>query len=271
MSFPGNVFITDSEARSQTVTQRLPLGTRGLTPDGRAFRYCKNSSTALAVGKLVCKMSNDTSLDNDNYFCTSTLYQDELTTATSVVYIKPAATEVIAAGVFDEGYLYVNDAAGEGQYLIIESNPALDGTVSVVWPIYFNPDSRLSATLSTASLIGMIENKYKDVVVSGPDATYTVPLGATVRAVTGSYYFWLQTWGPCVVWANLTVADGSVMTYDTFTASGTAATVGAIHVIGTSTDAITGGKLMPIGKVVAHALAIAATTTHALVNLEIEP
>lgn len=271
MSFPGTVYIRDSEARSTSTTQRLPLGTRGLTPDGRAFRYCKNAASSILVGKLVGKMSNDISLDNDNDFCTSTLYQDELTTATSVVYVKPAATEVIAAGVFDEGYLYVNDAAGEGQYLIIESNPALDGTVSAIWPIYLQPDSRLSATLSTASLIGLLENKYKDVVTSGPDATYTTPLGATVAAVAASVYFWLQTWGPCVVWANLTVADGSVMTYDTFTGTGTAASLGAVHVIGTSTDAITGGKLMPIGRVVAHALAIAATTTHALVNLEIEP
>ena len=270
MSFPGNVFITDSEARSQTVTQRLPLGTRGLTPDGRAFRYCKNAATDIAVGKLVCKMDNDISQDNDLYLATSTLYQDELTTGTSVIYIKASATEVIAAGVFDEGYLYVNDALGEGQYLIVESNPAVDGTVSRTWPIYLNPDSRLSATLSTASLVGLLENKYKDVVISGPDSTYTLPLGVTVRAVTASYYFWLQTWGPCVVWCNLTAADGSPMSYDTGTGTGTAASVGALHVMGTSTstDVV---KMTAMGKIVGHALAIAATTTHALVNLEIEP
>ena len=271
MSFPGTVFISDAEARSETSTQRCPLGTRGLTPDGRAFRYCKNAGTAIPVAKLVSKMSNDLSLDLDQDLATSTLYQDELSTGSSVIVIKPAATEVIAAGVFDEGYLYVNDLTGEGQYLIIDSNPYLDGTVEALFPIYLAPDSRLSATLTTASLVGMIENKYKDVTISGPDATYVLPLGVTVRAVSASYYFWLQTWGPCMVWTNLVIADGDPVSYDTFTGTGTAASLGALHPLCTSTDAITGAKLTALGRVVGHALVIGATTDHTLINLEIEP
>jgi len=215
-------------------------------------------------------MTNDASLDGDQPLATSTLYQDNLTTATSVIYLKPAATEVIAAGIFNEGYLYVNDALGEGQMVKIESNPYLDGTVADLWPIYFSPDSRLSATLSTLSEVGLIESKYKDVVISGPDSTYTLPLGVTVKAVPASHYFWLQTWGPCVVWYNLTAAQGVGVSYDTGTATGTAASVGAVHSIGTSTSTdVT--KMTAMGKVIGHVLAAAASTEHALINLEIEP
>jgi len=271
MSFPGSILLSDDEARRQTSTQRLPLGTRGVTQDGRVFRYCKNAATDIAVGKLVGKMANDISLDLNQDLATSTLYQDELSTDATVIVLKPAATEVIAADTFKDGYLFVNDLTGEGQYMMVEGNAYVDGTISALMPIYLQPGSRLSATLNTTSLMGVIENKYQDVVISGPDASHLAPLGVTVRAVTASYYFWLQTWGPCMVWLNLAVVDGDVITYDTFTASGTAATVGAAHVIGTSTDAITGGKLMPIGRVIGHAICVCDTTDHGLINLEIEP
>ncbi len=271
MSFPGTAYISDAEARSTSSNQKALLGQRGVTPDRRSFVYCKNGSVALLVGKLVGQMTNDASLDADQDLATSTLYQDELSTATSVIYVKPVATEVIAADLYKEGYLYVNNELGEGQYLNLAGNDFLDGTVSVLWPIYLAPDSRLGATLSTATLIGLIENLFKNVVYVGPDTTANQALGVTVNSVTASYYFWAQTWGPCVIWHNLAATAGKPVSYDTFSGSGTAASLGAVHAPTSSTATITSDKYSFAPYIVGTVMAAAATTEHTLINLKISP
>ena len=266
MSFPGSILLSDADARTTSVGQRARLGQRGYTIDRRAFRYSKNANTTLAVAKYIQAAAPDTSLDADQDLCTSTLYQDELTTATSVIYVKPAATEVIAAGVFNEGYLYINNELGEGQYLIIESNPYVDGTISVIWPIYLEPDSRLSATLSTASLIGLAQNKYKDVIIQPDTAAGSIAVGVTVAAVPASRHFWAQTWGPCVVLVNLTAAVGQPLSDDTLTGTGVA---GDLHKYATSTDQLVGSGQQ--GRTVAYVINPVATGEHALIDLRLAP
>ena len=271
MSFPGSVLLSDAEIRNVTTTKRLPLGTRGYTSDGRAFRYALNSSTAIAIGKLVQQAVPDASMDADLDLCTSTLYAnaDYQDTNSSAVYIKPAATEVIAANVYQDGYLYVNDNYGEGNYVIVKDHLALDGTVSVVWKINFRSDSKLGTTLTTLSQVGLIQNKYTEVVVRPATARTGVPLGVTVRTFTASTYGWLQTWGPAVCHVILAAVAGAPLSDDTMTGTGTA---GTIHKIATSTDpAAAGTANMNFGKFIGNALAPVATDEYCLVDLAISP
>ena len=276
MSFPGSVLLGDKEILIQTSTQRLPLGTRGYTNDGRAFRYARCGATALAVGKVMQNMAVDASLDLDQDLATSTLYacaefQD---TDAKAVYIRNADTEVIAADTFKEGYLYLNDELGEGQMVRLKGNEYLDGTINaaaeVEWRVNFADDSRLSATISTATLVGLLQNKYDDVIITTDGCARTgTPLGVTPRAVTATYYFWLQTWGPCVVLVSLAITVGGMLGDDTFTATGTS---GALHTPASNTLCYTTGLATFAGhNNLARVLVAAASGQHALVDLTISP
>lgn len=270
MSFPGSVLLSDKDILTQTTTQRLPLGTRGYTADGRSFRYSKAAAVAIAVGKLCQQAAPDESLDADQNLCTSTLYAcaDYQDTNASAIYIKPAATEVVAANIYKEGYLYINNELGEGQLLRVASHDAVDGTVSVVWKMNLEKDSKLSATISTASLVGLIQNKY-DAVIIRPDTARTgVPLGVTPRAISASNYFWLQTWGPCACVVILAAGIGLPLSDDSMTGTGTA---GALHKFATSTLAYTTGVENLFGRHLANVMAPAATTEHCLIDLQLAP
>ena len=270
MSFPGSVLLSDRAVLIQTLTQRLPLGTRGYTQDGRAFRYSRADTTGIAIGKLCQQAAPDASLDADQNLATSTLYAcaDYQDTNSSAVYLAVSATEVVAADVYKEGYLYINNELGEGQMVRLGSHLAVDGTVSAIWKMNFEPDSKLSATLSTATLVGLIQNKYDKVIIRPDTARTGVPLGVTPRAITASYYFWLQTWGPipCVIVLAGTI--GLPLSDDSMTGTGTA---GALHKFATSTLAYTTGVENLFGRHLADVMAPAATTEHCLVDLKLAP
>ena len=271
MSFPGSILLTQELIMTQTSTPRHPLGTRGYTKDGKAYRYARAGTVALSVALLMQQSVADASLDADQELCTSTLYaQSEFQSTDAVaIYVKPAATEVVVADFYKEGYLIFNDELGEGQMIEIGGHLALDGTISQIWKINFADDAMLHTTLSTATEVGLYENKYDRIIVRPDTARTGIALGITPRAITASYYFWLQTWGPAMCVVVLATTAGDVLTDDSLTGTGTA---GAIHKIATSTSALAAGAGHPdLGKVIGNALGPVATTEYALFDLLLAP
>lgn len=267
MSFPGSVLLSDKEAKLSSTTQRLPLGTRGYTLDGRAFRYVEVGGSDIVIGALVCSAAPDASLDADQELCTSTLYQtDSLTTASSQIYVKPAATEVVVADVYKEGYLWINDNTGEGQMLRIKDHLALDGTVSQVWAMNLMENSRLSATLDTTSEVGLLQNAYRDIIIRPDSARTSLVIGVTHVALTANYYGWIQTWGPCACDVVGSATVGDALYDDTGSGTGTA---GTLHPQTTSTDGE--HKVGELGGLRGYAIGPVASTEYALIDLRIAP
>ena len=180
---------------TESSTQLWPLGTE-LKYGDRTFRYGQMNG-AVTAGKLLQQAVHV----SDHTNCT-------ITDADAVVgsYSHAAGSTTISldtngtdltANQYAEGYLYVNDAQGEGQMLRIKSHPAHDHSddASVVITTY---DPLKTAVVKNASQVSLVKNPYADVIVA-PTAETGAVVGVTVIDMTDDYYGWFQTRGPCPV------------------------------------------------------------------------
>ena len=236
MSFSSTIYGPLADRLDESSTQRQPLGTRLILPDGRVFRYCKNGGVALSIGRLVQEAVVTTGHDKDLAVAAAAAVGATAVTITN-------ATTAIVANDYKEGYIFFNTAAGVGQICTIKSHPAeATGTGSCV--ITLEDEDALKVALTTASKAGLRKNIFDDVVVAPTTAT-GVPIGVCPNAVTINYFFWLQTWGPAAVLTNGTVlrgktvipgatTDGSVDVYplNSVDASGQQPVVGTVMTVG---------------------------------------
>jgi hypothetical protein len=56
-------------------------------------------------------------------------------------------------------------------------------------------DDTVQEAMTTASLVGLLENEFKDVVPVDIDTTLQQVLGVASTEIADNEYFWLQTWG----------------------------------------------------------------------------
>ncbi|KKN36497.1 hypothetical protein LCGC14_0773200 [marine sediment metagenome] len=174
-----------------------PLGTRGYTKDGRAFRWCKNGGTALAIGRVIQSeavpgdFSDDISIEAGQGVTSGT-------TKVAMNWTTALASLGTTADNYKDGYLFVNDGPGEGQMVQILKQEAWTSltTLSAVSTLQFMPGDEFTTAVTTASELGIVKNLYDDVIIP-TNALTGVILGVTPRAVSANYWFWVQTWGPC--------------------------------------------------------------------------
>ena len=53
MAFPITVQLGYGQEKTESSSQKLKLGTRGETPDGRVFYYAQNSSAAISTAGMI--------------------------------------------------------------------------------------------------------------------------------------------------------------------------------------------------------------------------
>lgn len=184
-------------------TQLFPLGSK-LVEGERCWRYCLNGTGALTAGMI---LQNAAAVHADQ--------QEDIAVgaaaaigATSVELTSTADLDGSpnnTANEFAEGYLVVNDAAGEGHCYKIKSNELFTGTEDSTFTLY----DGLVVALTTSSQCGLINNPYHKVVVATAVAT-GMCVGVAQHAVTASYYFWSQTGGPAAVVAHAAIALGTM-------------------------------------------------------------
>jgi hypothetical protein len=201
MSFPTTVYLSDDAVKTQSSTKKYPLGTRGVTSDGRVFRYALNGATALAVGKIVKAPAADNAA-----FSTAHPISTDMGTITSTwnsidINCTWDASSTYGKDKFADGYLVTAGSTGPCQMVRIKGNTTgVGATASQKVTLTFKEDSRLSASITTAQEFALYKSPYDAVVVNlGVAAGATAVLGVPPIAVTASHYFWLQTWGYCPV------------------------------------------------------------------------
>jgi hypothetical protein len=206
MSFPTTLFLSDDAVKTQSSAKKWPLGTRGITSDGRVFRYAYNGASALSAGNLVeaaaalnCELSTGQPLSTDQGTITSTWGGVTLMTTWD-------ATSTYTKDMFADGYLVTAGSTGAPQMVRIKANTTSVGaTASQKLEVTFKEDSRLATSITTAQEIALYRNPYyKTLVQNGAGAI----IGVAPIAASASYYYWLQTWGLCPVVANIAVAQG---------------------------------------------------------------
>lgn len=194
---------------SDTKTQRL--GTKYCDDEGRTYRYAKAGAVNLSPGKLV--INPDLVANHTNIAVAAAVDVGAKTVTATLGATAATADQYI------DGFLTVNDAAGEGITYAIDGNSAADsaGTVEV----YLREPVKVA--LTTSSEVTLKKNPFADVVVSIADQA-DQPVGVPNVAITAGYYGWLQTGGECAVLADEAVAKGLALTTGS-------STVGAVEAL----------------------------------------
>ena len=218
------------------LTQLFPLGSR-LLYGNTVYAYGRLAATAVTAGKCVTHAA-------------SIAHHFDLTPTAGVaagetaISVETAGTD-ITLNQYAGGYLYVNDAAGEGQMLRIESNPAHDHSAdpSIIITCYDD----LATAITTSSRITLIPDPRSGQIVQAATTTGAT-LGVTVVDMAASAYGWFAVSGP-----------QAVLTSGTLVVGNHAVPLGAAGAVGPAA----GDVIQVIGTV----MIVNVTTDYSLINL----
>lgn len=224
-SFPPNPY-------AESATQQFPLGTKLIQAE-RVWRYCQNGGTGLNIAAPLSSAPTVHADQQEDIACgvlaAIGAYEVSLTSTANLDGSPNDEKDT-----FKEGYLVVNDEAGEGQCYKIKSNVAFAGTAESLFQLY----DPLTIAFTTSTQCGLIMNPYKKVVVCPTAATMGWPVGVPPLAVTADYYFWSQTGGPSAVVPQEAIALGNYAIVGT--------TEGKVNIISAvTTEFIIGWPLTP--------------------------
>jgi hypothetical protein len=210
VSLPITIEGKTDEIYKPHTTKRHMLGTRLVFPDGRVFRYSKAGSANITIGR-VCGCAAKVAVHDSDVVVmearTTAQWDDGDHTVRIATTGSTSSTALnITEDQYADGYVWVNDEAGEGQLLQVKEHDAETATGSTGGrDITCYDEEVLTVALTTASQVGLLKNPYKDMVIHTGTTGGGPAMGVAPVAVTAAYYFWLQTWGPCPVVNGATV------------------------------------------------------------------
>ena len=245
MSFPMVIQGSEGMQYEHSSAKKHPFGLQMYFLDGRKFEYGQAGAAALAVGRLMQQAVVTSGHTKDLVVAAAVAAGGTTVTFTNT-------TTAITADMYAEGFMFVNDEAGEGYIYRIKSNLA-ESTGTGVATIVLEEGSGVRIALTTSSEIGLRKHLCDEVIVA-PTTITGVLAGATVRAVDKNYYCWLQVKGAANVLTNGTVVRGEPVTRSVTTAGA----VDPYNEDGT-------GNLMPIG----HVESVSSSTEYSLIDLDI--
>jgi len=194
---------TDPNPYAESATQQFPLGTR-LIRGCEEWLYCKNGAAALATlgTPLQQAAAVHAEQDDDIHTGADAAIGDYVVHLTSTANLDTGA--LASANGLKEGFLIVNDEAGEGQLYKIKSSEAFVTTGDVKLELY----DPLTIALTTSSECGVVQNPCANVIATTAVVTGMF-IGVNQIAVTASYYFWAKVRGPAPGNMHAAVALGT--------------------------------------------------------------
>lgn len=195
-----------------TTAQLLSIGERYEDAFNRTFFYAK-CTTAIGRGKLAAGAAIVANHNNLS-FQTAPAVGDR---SVKVTLGGTAAT----AEQYKDGWLDVNDGTGEGRAYKIEGHGAQTSTTGTL--VVYLAEAIDTAGALAESNVDLIYNRYDELLVQ--NSTTQTYVGAGVPIMVGglgaSEHGYIQTWGPCAVWADEANDQiGSVITYGATTGTG---------------------------------------------------
>lgn len=188
------------DEKIESASQQFSLGTLGITPDGRRFRYAKNSSAAITTGGQIVEGEALQANHDMDVPVTGT------TSAGSSTISLEVPTTDLTENEYADGYIYINDGPGQGEIYRIKSHPAHDASDDATAVFTLDESQGTATGLTTSSLCGLVYNPYYNVAIIDGDGTRVGrPLGVSTIPVTANYYMWIQTSGHAGVLAGAAV------------------------------------------------------------------
>ena len=218
-----NPFTSGTTSITDALGNDIPLGSVLYYGD-RVFRYGKVGGVALTAGKLVQTIVG-TKADHQDLAPTANVAAGEYE-----ISVETAGTD-LTLNQYAGGYLYVNDAAGEGQCLKIASNPAHDHSSDP--SVVITCHDALATAITTSSKVSLMSDPWSGLVVA-PAAETGAVMGVPVVDMALSAYGWFQTYGPAAVLTVGTLVLGHNAVRSATVAGGVApATSDILDIVGT--------------------------------------
>ena len=243
------------DVRAESATQLFPIGSTLITDDG-VYRYARCGADSVSIGKLL----QQAAVGNAAQIRNVAVEADAAIGATSVTITTP--TGDLTADYLKDGYLFVNDATGEGAVYKIKSHPAASAATSCVITLV---DPLEVALVAETSKVGLRKNLY-DAVIVNPITPTGIPIGVVNHSsFTATYYAWIKTKGIVAVLTNGTIIVGR-MVAPGVTITGSVDTYPITLVEGTPNTYVPGDT--PCVGVV---MSVGATTEYSLVKIDLDP
>ena len=257
MAYPNVVFGHYGLEKEHTSSKKRRFGTKLILPDGRIYSYGK-AGEAITAGKITMAAATSSGHIKDLVIAAAVAANASgigaitVTNATTAIsgseYYTGSRGDV---GDYEDGYIFVNDAAGEGQCWPIWRHSAATSSGTLTIDLFEN-DFVVTA-LTTSSEVGLAKNPYAAVELWDVNDIDGVVAGIPNRDIASGSYGWFQTAGPCAVLTNGTVVVGkNMMTGSTTDGSGD------VIADDSSAEFLIGGVIN-----------VAATTEYSLVDLQI--
>ena len=186
-------------------TETVPshqLGSIGVSPDSRKFRYAEVGETALVAGNLLQSAAEAT--DSQALAVAAAAIGDLTITTTT--------TLTVTANEFENGFVCVTVTPGLGNVYRIKSHPA--ATTGTLVITLYDP---IEVALTTDSRIDMVHNPFAN-VIQWPATETGTPVGVAFIAAAANTYTWVQTGGVASVLQEGATAVGAQVYASTGTA-----------------------------------------------------
>lgn len=185
------------------LVQSVPLGTIATDTNGDLFRYFQAGTGGVAKGKLALAPAPKTNHHNIAVAAAAAIGAVQVT-------VTLGATAAVA-NEYQEGYMVISDATGEGEYYRIKNHPAADSAGSLTLTL----DTPLKVALTTSSEVTLVHNKHKQSVIG--QSTTRMPVGVPNVTVAADAFGWAKVRGVAPTLAqgaidlgNAVVGSGSV-------------------------------------------------------------
>lgn len=198
------------------------LGTLGLTPDGRKFRYAR-AGEALVAGTLTQAAAEDT-VDQGITPTAAAIGDRTITTSSTVT---------VTNGQYNDGYMVITITPGLGHIYKIKSHGA--ATAAALTFSLYDP---IRVALTTTTRFDFVANPYAAVIINPTTATGMVT-GVAFVAAANQAYTWIQTGGVASI-----LSDGATAVGTQVVASN--GTAGAVEDVASTTQAVIGIALSGI-------------------------
>lgn len=208
MNFSNQPVQLGQEMFTSSSTQQHPLGTRGISPDGRVYRYVKAGASDLVAGHAVQSPAHPL-----GQFARAVNTTSNVSVGSTSIRITCASS--VAVGFYNEGYAMIASGAGAGLVYTINNHAAV--STGATGEFFFYNEDPIKVTITTTSTVSLFPNKYSGVVTMPATTATGLLVGVASYVITAAQFGWIQTWGPAAVLGDDTTAIGA----PTYTPMGT--------------------------------------------------
>ena len=194
---PNILYGPPGEQFNTTTAQKRPLGTLLVLQDGRWFRYGLNGGVAQTAGKVVQAEAPGGNFDD-------IAIPSAVAVGAVAISVTNGGTD-ITANMFNEGYMVVEDDAGEGHVYQMGAHAAIANTTAGT--LNLAPGNSVQVAFTTATTVLLVKHGFKEYIIQ-PSPPTALPIGVTPTAQALTTYGWVQTKGPAAVLTDGTVVIG---------------------------------------------------------------